>query len=137
MQQMIEDQGFVAPHGKFGNFSKYLNYNKETAIQLQKIVRDSGANFEAIGRPNLHGVNANYETDRQTLMNSVLDETPAKFEDVEMFDDYAAQGVIDEIPEVEARIRIPRKKGNKTKRRRRELVKRKVSKSNAILPEGE
>jgi hypothetical protein len=100
-------------------------------------MRDSKATFEAIGRPDLHGVNTNYETVRQTLVNCVLDETPAKVEDVEMLDDYAAQGVIDEIPEVEARIRIPRKKGNKTKRRRRELVKRKVSKSNAILPEGE
>jgi hypothetical protein len=55
-------------------------------------------------------------------MNAVLDEAPARVEDVEMFDDYAAQGVMDEIPEVEARMMIPRKKRSETKRRRRELA---------------
>ncbi len=55
-------------------------------------------------------------------MNSVLDETPARVEDDEMFDDYAAQGVIDEIPEVEARTWIPGKKRSVVTRRRRERL---------------
>ncbi len=59
VQQMMEDQGLVAPSGKFGNFSEYLDYNKETAIKLQNIVRDSEATFETIGRPDLSGRNAN------------------------------------------------------------------------------
>jgi hypothetical protein len=122
VQQRIEEQGFVVPSGKFGNFSEYLDYSKEAAIKLLKIVRDSEAPFEAIGRPDLHGVKADYETVRQTLMNSVYDETPARIEDVEMFDDYAAQGVIDEIPEFEARTMVPRKKRSESKRRRRESV---------------
>ncbi len=126
VQQMIEEQGFVAPSGNFCNFSEYLDYIKETAIKLQKIVRVSEDTFEAIGRPDLHGVNADYETAKQTLMNNVYDETPAKVEDVEMFDEYAAQGVIDEIPEVEAREIIPRKKRSESKRRRREYVNREV-----------
>jgi hypothetical protein len=126
VQRMIEEQGFVAPSGKFGNFSEYLDYSKETAIKLQKIVRDSEATFEAIGRPDLHDTNANYDSVRQMLMNSVYDETPAKVTDVEMFDDYAAQGVIDEIPEVEARARIPTKKKGKSKRRRMEWVEEEV-----------
>ena len=58
-------------------------------------MRDSEATFEAIGRPDIHGVNANYDSVRQMLINSVYDETPAKVTAVEMFDDYAAQGVID------------------------------------------
>ena len=82
MQQMMEEQGLVAPSGKFGNFSKYLDYSKETAIKLQKIVRDSEATFEAIGRPDLHDRNADWETVRQMLMNNVLDEAPARVEDV-------------------------------------------------------
>ena len=53
-------------------------------------------------------------------MNIVLDETPANVENVEMFDDYAAQGVIDRIPGVEARMWIPRKKRNVSNRRRRD-----------------
>jgi hypothetical protein len=122
VRQAMADQGLVAPSGKFGNFSEYLDYSKETAIKLQKIVRDSEANFEALGRPMLHARNANWETVRRTLMNSVLDEAPAKVDDVEMFDDYAAQGVMDEIPEVEARLLIPRKKRSETKRRRREVA---------------
>ncbi len=52
----------------------------------------------------------------------VWDETPARVEDDEMFDDYAAQGVIDEIPEVEARMWIPRKKRNVVIPRRRERL---------------
>ena len=65
-------------------------------------------------------------------MNSVYDETPAKVEDVEMFDDYAAQGVIDEFPEVEARARILTKKRKKSKRRRMEWVE-----EEAIVPDVE
>ena len=90
-------------------------------------MRDSEATFQGIGRPDLHGTNANYESVRQMLMNSVYDETPAKVTDVEMFDDYADQGVIDEIPEVEARLRILTKKRNKPKRRRIEAVKEEVN----------
>ena len=61
------------------------------------------------------------------LMNSPYDETPTKVTDVEMFEDYAAQGVIDEIPEAEARARIMTKKRRKPKRRRIEAVKEKVN----------
>jgi hypothetical protein len=45
-----------------------------------------------------------------------------------VFDDYAAQGVLDEIPEVEARMWIPRKKRSVINRRRRESTKGKVAK---------
>ena len=115
------DAGLIAPTGKFGNFSEYLDYTKETAIKLQKIVRDSEANYEALGRPMLHDRRSNYDTVRRTLMNNDLDEAPAQVEDVEMFDDYAAQGVIDEFPEVEARMLVPRKKRSAMKRRGRRI----------------
>jgi hypothetical protein len=72
VQRMMEDQGLVAPSGKFSSFSEYLDYNKETAIKIQKIARDSEAPFEAIGRPDLHGRNANWDVIRQMLMNSGL-----------------------------------------------------------------
>jgi hypothetical protein len=55
-------------------------------------------------------------------MNNALDETPDRVEDDDIFDDYAAQGVIDEIPEVEARMWIPRKKRSVFTRRRRERL---------------
>jgi hypothetical protein len=76
VQQLIEEQGFVAPSGKFGNFSEYLDYSKETAIKLQKIVRDSEATFEALGRPMLHARNSNWEAVRKILMNGVWTKRP-------------------------------------------------------------
>jgi hypothetical protein len=115
----MEDDGMVAPSGKFGNFSEYFDCTKEPAIKLQKIVRDSEANYEAIGRPMLHGAGLDYETVRKALKNIVLDDAPTRIEDVEMFDDYAAQGIPDEYPELEARMMIPRKKRSATTRRGR------------------
>ncbi len=105
----------VAPSGKFGNFSEYVDYTKETAIKLQKIARDLEANYEAIGRPMLHGADLDYEAVRNALMNNVLDNAPARIEDVEMFDDFAAQGMPDEYPKLEARRMIQRKKRSQTK----------------------
>ena len=61
-----------------------------------------------------------------------MDEAPARVEDVEIFDGYAAQGVNDEIPKVEARTRILTKKKSKPKRRRMELVREEM-----IIPDVE
>ena len=132
-QQRMVDEGLIAPTGKFGNFSEYLDYTKETAIKLQKIIRDSEANYEALGRPMLHDRNDNYEAVRRKLMTSDLSEAPAQVEDVEMFDDYAAQGVMDEFPEVEARMAIPRKKRSLSTRRARTVVQQ-VDDNNNNLP---
>jgi ribosomal protein L32 len=121
VQQQIADEGAIAPSGKFGNFSEYIDYSKEVAIKLQKVIRDSEANYEALGRPSLYKNEWKWESVRRELMDSVLDEAPAKVEDVEMFDDYNAQGVIDEVLEANARVMVPRKKRSIMKRRGRRM----------------